>query len=158
MNKSATIYIDGASQGNPGPAGIGIVIYPVRKKGSNGVYGNDQPVENIYKYIGEATNNVAEYTALIYSLQEALILGIKDVVINSDSELLVNQLKGIYKVRDLNLRSLYEQFVHLKSGFKNLEVRLIRRKENQEADKLANRAVDSRLDTGLKRASQKCRP
>ena len=140
INKSATIYIDGASQGNPGPAGIGIVIY-----------GNDQPAENIYKYIGEATNNVAEYTALIYSLQEALILGIKDVVINSDSELLVNQLKGTYKVRDLNLRVLYEQFVHLKSGFKNLEVRLIRRKENQEADKLANRAVESRLDTGLKK-------
>lgn len=140
INKSATIYIDGASQGNPGPAGIGIVIYD-----------NRQPIKNIYKYIGKATNNVAEYTALIYSLQEALILGIKNVVIKSDSELMVNQLKGSYKVRDLNLRALYDQFIHLKSGFEKLEVKFVAREENLEADKLANKAVNSQLDTGLKR-------
>ncbi len=139
-NKSTTIYIDGASKGNPGPAGIGIVIYK-----------DGRPITNIYKYIGETTNNVAEYTALIYSLQEALILGIKDVLIKSDSELLVNQLNGSYKVRNLNLRFLYEQFVHLKRGFKDLEIKHISRKENLRADKLANKAVDSRLDTGLKK-------
>lgn len=150
-NKSATIYIDGASRGNPGPAGIGIVIYPVREKISNGVCDNRRSMGNICKYIGEATNNVAEYTALIYSLQEALILGIKSVVIKSDSELLVNQVKETYKVRNLNLRSLYEQFIHLKSGFENLEVKHISRKENIQADRLANKAINSRLDTSLKR-------
>lgn len=139
-NKSATIYIDGSSHGNPGPAGVGIVIHQ-----------NSRPVKNIHKYIGEATNNVAEYTALIYSLQEALILGIKDLVIKSDSELLVNQLKGSYKVRNLNLRTLYEEFMHLKDGFEKLKVEFIGRKDNVQADKLANKAINSRVVTDLKK-------
>ncbi len=138
-NKKTTIYIDGASQGNPGPAAIGIVICS-----------DKEPVE-MYKYIGTTTNNVAEYTALIYSLQEALILGIRDVVVKSDSELLVNQLNGIYKVRDLKLHAFYEQFAHLKRGFKNLKVEFIAREENVRADKLANKAIDSRLNTSLRR-------
>lgn len=139
-NKSATIYIDGSSHGNPGPAGVGIVIHE-----------NSRVVKSIYKYIGEATNNVAEYTALIYSLQEALILGIKELVIKSDSELMVNQLKGTYKVRNLNLRTFYDQFIHLKDGFEKVEVGFISRENNVEADKLANKAIDSRAGAGLKK-------
>lgn len=139
-SKSATIYIDGSSHGNPGPAGVGIVIHE-----------NSRPIKNIYKYIGEATNNIAEYTALIYSLQEALILGINDLVIKSDSELLVNQLKGVYKVRNLNLRTFYNQFMHLKNGFKKLEVGFIPRDENVHADKLANKAINSHVGADLKK-------
>lgn len=150
-NKSATIYIDGSSHGNPGPAGVGIVIYPGRCSLSDGVRENSRSVKNRYKYIGEATNNVAEYTALIYSLQEALILGINDLVIKSDSELLVNQLKGIYKVRNLNLRTLYDQFICLKDRFKKLEVGFISRKDNVQADKLANKAIDSRVGADLRK-------
>ena len=104
----------------------------------------------MYKYIGETTNNVAEYTALIYSLQEALILGSKEVIVNTDSELLARQLKDEYRVKDSNLRPLYEQFLHLKTGFKSVEVRLVGREENRDADRLANKAIDSRIDSSLK--------
>ena len=138
--KKALIYIDGAARGNPGVAGIGVTI----KNGQN------ENIRELYKYIGQTTNNIAEYTALVYALQEALILGLKDVVIHSDSELLVRQLNGEYKVKNSNLKPYYEQFLHLKSGFDKLEVRQISRTENKESDKLANQAVDSRIDTGLK--------
>lgn len=134
------IYIDGAARGNPGEAGIGIVI-------------KDEPGQNIsslYKYIGQTSNNIAEYTALIYGLQEALILGLRDVVVRSDSELLVKQLKGEYRVKNPNLRLHYEQFLHLRRGFRRLELEQISRVLNKECDRLANRAVDSRIDSSLK--------
>jgi ribonuclease HI len=134
------IYIDGAARGNPGEAGIGIVIK--HQKG--------QTVKQLYKYIGQTTNNVAEYTAFIYALQEALILGLKDVVVNSDSELLVKQLNGEYKVKNSNLKSYYEQFLHLRIGFNKLEIKQISRQENKESDKLANKAIDSKFNTTLK--------
>src|SRR3989338_5021242 len=100
------IYIDGASQGNPGLAGIGVVISK-----------NSRVLKNISKFIGVATNNVAEYTALIYALQEALIMRERDLKINSDSQLLVRQLNGEYRVKDKDLLPLYEQVRHLLSGF-----------------------------------------
>lgn len=137
---TARIYIDGASRGNPGPAGIGIII-----KDAQG-----QDIRQLYKYIGEVSNNIAEYTALVYGLQEALILGFKDVAVHSDSELLVKQLNGEYRVKDAQLRQYYEQFLHLKSGFRKLAVKQLNREENKETDKLANQAIDSRIDTGLK--------
>lgn len=138
--KKAVIYIDGAARGNPGEAGIGIVI-----KDSQ-----DQPIGQLYKYIGQATNNIAEYTALIYALQQALILGLKDITVNSDSELLIKQLNGEYRVKNAALRPYYEQFLHLRSGFEKIEARQIARDKNKEADKLANLAVDSRIDASLK--------
>lgn len=138
--KEFFIYIDGAARGNPGFAGIGIIIKD----------GQGRRIKELYKYIGEATNNIAEYTALIYGLQEALILGLKDVVACSDSELLVKQLNGEYRVKNSNLRPYYEQFLHLKTGFNRLEVKQIKREENRESDKLANKAVDSRIDSSLK--------
>lgn len=138
--QGAKIYIDGAARGNPGQAGIGIII-----KDEQG-----QRIKQLYKYIGQTTNNIAEYTALVYGLQETLILGLKDIVVHSDSELLVKQLNGEYRVKNSHLKIYYEQFLHLKSGFNRLEVRQIKREENKEADKLANQAIDSRIDSSLK--------
>ncbi|UCB57081.1 MAG: ribonuclease HI family protein [Candidatus Omnitrophota bacterium] len=138
--KECFIYIDGAARGNPGEAGIGIVI----KDGEN------RKIKQLYKYIGELSNNAAEYTALIYALQEALILGLREVAVYSDSELLVKQLNREYRVKNSNLKTYYEQFLHLKTGFDRLRIRQIKREENKEADRLANEAIDSRIDTSLK--------
>ena len=140
--KRAKIYIDGAARGNPGEAGIGIIIKDAQ----------DSQIRQLYKYIGQATNNIAEYTALIFGLQEALILGLKDIVVYSDSELLVKQLNGDYRVKNSNLRPYYEQFLHLKTGLQGLEVKQIGREENRQSDKLANQAIDARIDTSLKSA------
>lgn len=124
------IYIDGASKGNPGPAGIGIVIC---KDGA--------ATKNISRFIGEATNNVAEYTALIYALQEALILKAQDLKIVTDSELLYRQLKGIYKVRHVNIKPLFEQAKHLLPGFRHVDISHVNRQHNCQADKLATQAI-----------------
>ena len=139
--EKALIYIDGAARGNPGEAGIGIIIKD----------GQGNQIRKLYKYIGSSTNNIAEYTALIYGLQEVLILGLKDVIVHSDSELLVKQLNGEYRVKNSNLKPYYEQFLHLRTGFNRLEVKQISRGENKESDKLANCAIDSRIDSSLKR-------
>jgi len=131
-SRKIEIFIDGASRGNPGPSGIGIVFFE-----------NKNAIRKLYKFIGNATNNIAEYTALIYSLQEALIAGFKDVVIKSDSELLTKQLTGEYRVKNENLKSYYDQFMHLSRGFDKIDVVNIDRKDNSQADKLANKAIDS---------------
>lgn len=141
--QAAKIYIDGGARGNPGAAGIGIVI----KDGDNKL------VKELHKYIGETTNNIAEYTALIYALQEALMLGLKDIAVYSDSELLVKQLKGEYKVKNQNLKIYYDQFLHLRPGFKSFSVKHIAREKNKEADKLVNQAIDLRF-IGAFRATQ----
>jgi len=138
--KKAFIYIDGAARGNPGEAGIGINIKDAKGK----------PLRQLYKYIGQATNNIAEYTALIYGLQEALIMALTNVVVHSDSELLVKQLNGEYRVKNANLRPYFEQFLHLKRGFSSLDVKQISREQNKESDKLANQAIDARIDSSLK--------
>ncbi|MFH1045615.1 MAG: ribonuclease HI family protein [Candidatus Omnitrophota bacterium] len=138
--KIASIYIDGAARGNPGIAGIGVLITDAK----------NQKLSALHKFIGVATNNTAEYTACIYALQQALILGLKEIVLYSDSELLVKQLNGEYRVKNENLLTFYEQFQHLKTGFARLEVKQIAREENKEADKLANKAIDSRIDSSLK--------
>lgn len=128
--KQAEIFIDGAAKGNPGPAGIGVVICQ-----------NQQVLKNLHQYIGNATNNVAEYMALIYALQEALILKIENLVIHTDSELLYRQMKKEYKVKSPHLLGLYNQAVHLLSSFKSVNIRHIPRENNRGADKLANIAV-----------------
>lgn len=131
MRKRLVIYADGASHGNPGPSGIGVVVCD--EKGGT--------IKNISRYIGETTNNVAEYTALIYGLQEALILRADEVIINVDSELLAKQLKKEYRIRDAGLKILYGQVEHLLSGFKKLEINRIDRSLNKGADRLADKAV-----------------
>ncbi|MFA5410612.1 MAG: ribonuclease HI family protein [Candidatus Omnitrophota bacterium] len=124
------IYIDGAAKGNPGPAGIGVVI----------VQGGEV-LKNIANFIGNATNNVAEYTALIYALQEALLLKAESLKINTDSQLLCRQIKKEYKVKNANIRALYNQALHLLSGFKEISLNHIARENNRGADKLANLAI-----------------
>lgn len=122
------LYCDGASRGNPGEAGIGCVIFFNGQK------------REISKYIGKTTNNVAEYTALIMGLEEALRLGIEEIEVYSDSELLIRQLKGIYKVRNQGLMPLYEKVNELLRKFKSFKLNHIMREENSLADSLAKEA------------------
>ncbi|MEA3369125.1 MAG: ribonuclease HI family protein [Candidatus Ratteibacteria bacterium] len=129
--KELVIYIDGASKGNPGQAGIGAVIKDSRKN----------VIKRLSKGIGLATNNVAEYYACIYALQEALILRAEVLTVYTDSQLLVNQLKGNFKVKSSNLKPLHTQVLYLLKGFKKIYLRHINREENKEADKLANQAL-----------------
>jgi ribonuclease HI len=126
-----TVYIDGSSQGNPGPAGISALIYN----------GKGELEKKISEYIGVTTNNVAEYTALIYALQGALILGIKRMTIFTDSELVSKQLEGSYRVKDNDLKRLYKQVKHLLTGFEKVNIEHISREENKEADRVARRVT-----------------
>lgn len=132
MNEKAVLFIDGASSGNPGPAAIGAVL----KKGG---------VSNEFsKYIGIATNNVAEYLSLTYGLQQALFCGIKGIVVKTDSQLLANQINGSYKVKNENLRIFYDLNKHLISAFDSFEIEYIPRSQNDHADRLASLAISNR--------------
>jgi len=128
------IHTDGASRGNPGKAGIGVVIYDKDKK--------DVLVE-IAEYIGETTNNVAEYKALIRALEEAQKLACKKISIYTDSDLLVKQFNGIYRVKHENLQPLFAQVKNLTGNFEQVKVEHVRREYNKEADKLANKGIDN---------------
>jgi ribonuclease HI len=124
------VYIDGASKGNPGPAGIGVIVC---RQG--------EVIKTISLYIGEQTNNVAEYTALIWGLQEARAQGAKAVAVRSDSELLCRQMNGLYRVKHPNIVPLAAQAKQLLAAFQECEVVHIPREQNQGADALANQAV-----------------
>ncbi len=128
------IYIDGASKGNPGPSGIGVVVCC-----------DTETVKNISTYIGNTTNNIAEYTALIYGLQEALKLKAEVLKINTDSQLLHRQLNRVYKVKSPNITGLYNQVLHLLSAFKQVSINNIPRENNRGADKLATQAIKKQL-------------
>jgi len=130
--KKLTIYTDGGARGNPGPAGIGCVILDEQ--------GNS--VEEISKYIGETTNNQAEYQALITALAKAKELGAEEIEVFLDSELVVKQLNRQYKVKDKGLASLFVQAYNLTLGFKKVIFKHIRREKNELADKLVNLALD----------------
>lgn len=134
MKTPLEIHIDGASKGNPGPSGIGVVI---SKDG--------QTIKNISSYIGNATNNIAEYTALIYALEEALVLKAQSIDIKTDSELLYRQIKKIYKIKSPNITGLYSRAVHLMSAFKEVSINHIPREYNCGADKLATQAIKKAL-------------
>lgn len=128
------IYADGASQGNPGPSGIGVIIYDQEHR----------LIKKEQEFIGDATNNEAEYRALIYALIEALILKADRATIYLDSELVTNQINGLYKVKNAFLRKLYQEARHLMKGFKQISVRHIGRSANRDADRLAAATI-SRL-------------
>lgn len=132
------LYVDGASKGNPGEAGVGVVLYR-----------NGSVVKTISSYIGKATNNVAEYTALIYGLEAAHALQADDVVVYTDSELMARQLKGEYKIRSAGLKDLYQQSLRLLMRFKKYAVCHIPRERNKEADRLATAAVKEYARNGL---------
>lgn len=130
------VYIDGAARGNPGPAGIGIVI-------------KDGPkiIEEIGAYIGKATNNMAEYLALVRGLEEVLIRGFKSASFFSDSELLVKQLNGEYKVKHDNLVPLHYHVLTLIDRMKDFSIKHVTRDKNEHADKMANEGLDLHAKT-----------
>jgi len=130
--KKLIINTDGAARGNPGPAGIGVVI-----KDEKGAV-----VREIAEYIGETTNNQAEYRALIMALEAAVELKADSVGIFADSELMVSQIKGIYKVKNEGLKPLFDQARELLQKFKVCNIEYLPREKNKEADKLANIAID----------------
>jgi len=132
--KHLEIYIDGASKGNPGPAGVGVIICR-----------GEEVIKNLSNFIGNTTNNIAEYSALICALEEALLLKADTLKINTDSELLYRQIKKLYKVKHPNLIGLYNQALHLISGFKEVQIHHIPREKNCGADKLATKAVKEAL-------------
>lgn len=128
----ALINVDGAARGNPGPAAIGAIIRNERGR----------LITCLSQRIGTTTNNQAEYAALIAALRKAIDLGARQVEVNSDSELMVRQLCGEYRVRNPALKPLYQQVMQLRSSFENFTITHVPRERNCEADSLANRALD----------------
>jgi ribonuclease HI len=133
--KRTRLYTDGAARGNPGPAGAGAVI----------LNPDGHVVAKIGKFLGDSTNNVAEYMGLILGLKRAKAMGIKELEVYSDSELLVKQLQGEYQVKADHLRPLHDEAKALLQGFSFIQVRHIPREENAQADAMSNRAIDERL-------------
>ena len=137
-SKTPRAWIDGGARGNPGEAGFG-VVFEIPRPG-----GEPETVE-ISGYLGRTTNNVAEYAALLAALAYAARRGLESLTLHSDSELLVRQLAGRYKVRAPHLRRLHERALSLRRAIPRLAVRHVRREGNRDADRLANRAMDERL-------------
>jgi len=125
------VYTDGGARGNPGEAGAGAFI-----EGPNPV--------RLYRYLGTTTNNEAEYQALILALRHLVADGVRVVELRSDSELMVNQLNGRYKVKALHLKPLWAEAKALLERFDTVSIRAIPREQNREADQLANLAIDTR--------------
>jgi ribonuclease HI len=130
-NNELTIYTDGGSRGNPGPAAYAFVI---QRPG--------EPDIEEKAYLGRTTNNIAEYTGLVKALEHARHLGAKRLTVLSDSELMVKQMNGEYRVKNEGLIPLYEQAVKLRRDFASVELRHIRREHNKQADRLCNEAMD----------------
>ncbi len=131
--RAITLRTDGASRGNPGPAGAGVVIE---------AEGTADRIE-ISEYLGETTNNVAEYRALLLGLRRAEALSPSSLTIYSDSELLVRQVVGEYRVKSLRLRPLFRETVRRLRRFPSARILHVGRGQNVEADRLANRAIDA---------------
>jgi queuosine biosynthesis protein QueD len=131
------LYSDGGSRGNPGPAGIGFVLNHGHVKSCDGG-----------AFIGKETNNVAEYKALIWGLENALAVGITQLEVRADSELMIKQLKGEYKVKNEGLKPLFLDAFSLARSFEAVEFVHIPREENELADALANEAMDARETVG----------
>jgi ribonuclease HI len=133
------LWIDGGSRGNPGPSAIGVVI-----EDESGAV-----LQNIARVIGVGTNNIAEYSALLAALRAAEQMGAKYVEVLSDSELLVRQMRGEYKVKSEGLRPLFEEARKKAAGFSGLAIMHVDRKLNARADALVNKALDEQQRAGL---------
>ena len=127
-------HIDGGARGNPGPAGFGVDI-----RDEDG-----GPAAEIYGFLGETTNNVAEYAALLALLEYAVAARAASLRVRSDSQLLVRQIEGRYRVKDANLKVLHGAATTLMTRIPHVEIAHVPREDNREADALANRAMDSR--------------
>jgi len=127
--------VDGGARGNPGPAAIAAVLATPE----------GEVLEEIGETIGPATNNVAEYRALLLGIERAQALGASELDLVGDSELIVRQVKGEYKVKDPTLRELHAQVRAALRGFNRWSIRHVRREDNAEADRLVNEALDGTL-------------
>jgi len=127
------VNVDGGARGNPGPAAIAVVV-----QGSDG-----EVLEERGERIGHATNNVAEYRALLLGIERAAALGASELELVGDSELVVRQVKGEYKVKDAGMRELHGQVKEALQGFEGWTIRHVRREQNAEADRLVNQVLDA---------------
>jgi ribonuclease HI len=146
--KSVAAYqanIDGGSRGNPGPAAYGVVIRD----------GSGEIVARLKKYIGQNTNNVAEYFGLIAALDYAQAHGVRALRVESDSELLVKQMRGQYKVKSGDLRPLYERARKMSQAFESFRIDHVYREQNRDADALVNQALDETSRAGSSGPAQK---
>jgi ribonuclease HI len=131
----ATVNVDGGARGNPGPAAIGVVL---RSGG--------EVLEEVGETIGEATNNVAEYRALLRGIELAAARGASELELIGDSELVVRQVEGRYKVKNAGMKELHEEVKRALREFDSWSIRHVRRGENADADRLVNQALDGALD------------
>jgi ribonuclease HI len=127
------IHVDGGARGNPGPAAIGVVVSDP----------DGSVIDELGERIGVATNNVAEYRALLRGLERAAALGAREVELVNDSELVARQVTGVYKVKHPAMKSLHEQAISALRGFERWEIRSVPRAQNARADALVNQALDS---------------
>ncbi len=130
MLNKADIFTDGGARGNPGPAGIGVVLEAKSQK------------SKVKRFIGEATNNQAEYQALLAGLELAIREEVSELRVFMDSELIVKQMKGEYRVKNANLKPLFAKALGLTNKFTTISFHHISREKNKEADKLVNEAID----------------
>ncbi len=130
ISDNTVMYIDGGSRGNPGEAGAGIILE------------NNGKRSGFYRYLGVKTNNEAEYSALIIGLTVALENNVDNIKVFSDSELLCNQINGVYKVKNENLKKYYATAKNLIEKLKYFDINHIPREKNSSADKMANKAMD----------------
>lgn len=143
-----TIYIDGASRGNPGEAGAGVWMTD----------GEGRKVLEVRRYLGRKTNNEAEYWALLFGLQEAKRLGGSSIRIFTDSELVEKQVKGLYRVKNLNLKILHTSVLQELKAFSSYVIESIPREENREADRLANQAIERGVARGREKGGVEEKP
>jgi ribonuclease HI len=127
------VHVDGGARGNPGPAAIGVVVSDLE----------GAPLEQLGEAIGETTNNVAEYRALLRGLERARALGADEVEVVGDSELVAKQVTGQYKVKHAGLRPLHSEALRALAGFGRWSVRTVPRAQNAAADALVNAALDA---------------
>ena len=142
------IYTDGASKGNPGEAGAGVWMTD----------GEGRKVFEMCRYLGRKTNNEAEYWALLFGLQEAKRLGRSSIRIFTDSELVEKQVKGLYRVKNLNLKILHTSVMQELKAFSSYAIESIPREENREADRLANQAIEKGIAHGKEKGGVEEKP
>lgn len=130
MLKKATIHTDGGARGNPGPSGIGVVIE------------FEGQTHKFKEFIGHATNNQAEYRAVLLALEKAKELGVEEADVFLDSELVKQQLAGNYKVKNVDLQPLFVKIWNISQSFKKVKYTHVARNDNKEADKLVNEILD----------------
>ena len=129
------IFTDGGARGNPGPAGVGVAIFDEKGK----------ILKKIAQYLGERTNNEAEYEAVLLALEQASKLGAGEVVINLDSELVARQLNNVYRVKNNRMRALVIKVHNIETKFKKVSYKHIPREKNELADHLVNEAIDQNV-------------